>query len=431
MDHLKQLFFAFSLVLCMGLVALPSMARADDTTTPVSQSQNEVCTSFADSAKKMDDNSTDPNGGMLTNIYTFIKTTVNDATQKLFSAFTSDSGYQNALAAAITLMVLFYAVGFTIGVVQPSFQQVLIRLAKIGVITGVCSPSGWQFFSDNVVKFFQEGSDQLITGVQAIGMGVAPPPGVDSPFYALDKLAGFLIQPDTLIAILGSVFAGGPFGLTMGALFSIALFGFFNLLFKTLKVYAISFVARAMVLGVAPIFFVFLLFDKTKGLFIAWVNTLVNLSLQPILMFTFLSFFLVMIESASKDMLGAELCWHDFKNMESGVNHLSFWRWVDPKTHASTTGDMTWNGSLECLLPGNQKCPEFPVNIVDVLSFLILVYLAQRFADVVDRISAELSNATVGLDTQGKLDLNALNRKAGNSLSGANLNPKAGGQKDK
>ncbi|MEJ0009541.1 MAG: hypothetical protein WDN72_02845 [Alphaproteobacteria bacterium] len=110
----------------------------------------------------------------------------------------------------------------------------------------------------------------------------------------------------------------------------------------------------------------------------------------------------------------------------------SFWRFVDPKTKQPIPGDMTWQGSLDCLLSngstgtatsgaatddaacdherhagnasGSTQCQEFPINIVNVLSFLILVYLAGRFAEGIDRIASELSNAYLLLDTGGKLD---------------------------
>ena len=389
------------------------------------------CTSFTERAALTLGNTANPKPGLLSEVNAFIKTTIGAATQRLFEAFTSSAAYQRAVGAAMTLMVLFYAVGFTIGVVQPSFQQVLIRLVKLGLIGAIISPTGWTFFSQYVVTFFQDGSDQLINGVQAIGFGIAAPAGA-GPFYALDRVTSFLIDPDTIVAIMGSVMSGGPFGMAMGGLMVISTYSFFKLILKTLQIYAVTFVARSLVLGVAPLFFVFLMFDRTKNMFIAWVNALINLSLQPILMFTFLSFFLVLIESSAQNMLGAELCWHEFQNVVSGVNKMAFWRFADPVTGQVSTGDWTWNGSLECLVTPNiadqAKCKDFPLNILDILSFLILVFLATRFAEVVEKISSELSNAVVNLDNQGKLDqLMERGNKGTASALGSGMNPRAGG----
>jgi type IV secretory pathway VirB6-like protein len=295
----------------------------------------------------------------------------------------------------------------------------------MGILFTLISPGGWSFFNENVVQFFQTGTDDIIKGVQAIGMQIPAPEGA-TPFYALDKIANFVIQPDTLIAIMGAVFAGGPYGMAMGGLLGIALYGLFKLILKAMEIYAVTFVARALVLGVAPIFFVFLLFDRTKQLFVAWLNALVNLSLQPILLFTFLSFFLVMIDTSSKTILGSELCWTQFQGVEGTGDKLSFWRFKDKDTNTAMTGDMTYAGSLECLISvkgTSKECDEFPINIVDLLSFLILVFLAERFTEIVERISTELSNALVALDTAGRLEhlVQNKNKEAGSNLPTGNV----------
>lgn len=358
--------------------------------------------------------------GILTNISDFIKGVINEASQKLFSAFTDNSSYQAAVNAAMTLMVVIYGVSFLIGVVQPSFGEVFKRLIKMGVIYAVVSPGGWTFFSQYAVTFFNDGTDDLIAGVMRIGTGLPFESG-DSPFKVLDAIAKFILSPDMIIAILGSTFAGGPYGMMMGALLGMALAGLLKMVVEALKLYAISFIVRALLLGVAPVFVVFLLFDKTKQLFTGWLNALINLSLQPILYFTFISFFLVMIQTSAHDMLGGnELCWTEYKSTGGTTNKLSFWRFKAKGENAPMLDDMTWNGPLQCLLQGNSgevqgnaaadgtkktyKCSEFPINIVDILSFLILVFVASKFGNVVLRLANEISNATVNLDTQAKLE---------------------------
>lgn len=410
-----------SSLLCLVVLALmaltPEMASAQVTTTV---SEDQVCTSFKERALMM--NADVPvTKGLLTGIYNAIADVVNNATEKLFKAFTNSPTYQYAVSGALTLMVVFYGVGFVIGVVQPSFQQVLIRLVKMSIVFSLISPTGWFFFNDNVVKFFQQGTDDIIIKVQEIALD-KPMPVDASPFYALDRIADYLIQPDTIIAIMGAMGAGGPYGIAMGGLMAIAMLGFFKMVLQALSTYAITFVARALVLGVAPIFFIFLLFDRTKNMFVSWLNALINLSLQPILLFTFLSFFIVMIESASSDMLsGSELCWGEFKNVTGSTNSLSFWRFKDPTTGVVVTGDYNFKGSLECMISpasgGGNACQPFPINPVNLLSFLILVYLATRFVEVVKRISSELSNALVGLDSSGRLEQIMQSQNSGPALN--------------
>lgn len=364
-----------------------------------------VCTNFSERAKdlKVDRKGRAVNDGLLSEIYQFIKDTVGQATKKLFVAFTSSSVYQQAVFGAMSLAIVFFGIGFTIGVVQLTYQQALIRLMKFAIIGALISPSGWNYFNTTIVEFFNGGTDQLVSGVMAIGTGTPLPPGA-SPFYQLDSLANFILQPDTIIALLGSFLSGGPFGAGVGALLLVAMTTFVKLLINALRTYAVSFVAKSLILGVAPIFFIFLLFDKTKNLFTAWINALINLSLQPILLFTFLSFFILMIQSATKDMLNAELCWSEGASVAGTTNKLAFWKFVDPVTKAPIAGEMTWKGSLDCIITGKGDCPEFPINIIDILTFLILIYIADRFAEVTKRIATDLSNAVISLDAGGRLE---------------------------
>lgn len=377
--------------------------------------------------------------GLLTEIYGYIKDIVNDSTERLFNAFVESTAYQSAVYGAATLMIVIFGVGFVIGVIQPSFGQVLVRLIKLGIILTLVSPGGWGFFQHYMVTFFNDGTDQLVLGVTSIGTGMPPPEGA-SPFYQFDRLAEFLIQPDTIVAILGSVLAGGPYGLMMGGLMVFAFWGFIQLLIDALRIYAVSYVARALLLGLAPIFFVFLLFEKTKQLFMTWLNALLSLSLQPILLFTFLSFFMVLIESASQDMLSTEFCWTEFKSGEGTTNKWAFWRPTDANGNP-IRGEMTWQGTVECIAKGESlgtaKCPEFPMNIIDILSFLILVYLAQRFAKVIERIANELANTYIALDTGGRFDQfmakNESREAIGRTGGGTNRNnpPSMAGNRDK
>jgi type IV secretory pathway VirB6-like protein len=415
-----------AMILAMAAVALSAPAMAQ--TPPPAPAASTVCTSFHDrgalafgGGEQHDKDGNlcppgqlgSPDGpcttGLLSDIYLYIKAiiigdgTTPGATQKLFNSFVDNSSYQAAVGGALVLSVVIFGAAFTMGLMQASFGQVMVRLIKMGIIFSLISAGGWEFFNSTVVNFFTNGTDDLVKGVIAIGTGVPAPEGA-TPFYQMDKLANFMIQPDTIIAIMGAITTGGPFGLMMSGLMVVASMGFVLLMVKALRYYAVAFVARSLLLGLAPIFFIFLLFERTKNLFTSWLNALITLALQPVLLFTFLGFFLVLIQTASVDMFGAELCWDQFAMVQGTANKTAFWTFVDPQTGQVNRSPQDWKGPVQCQLEGRTDCPEFPMHIVDVLSFLILVYLAGRFADSIERIANELSNAFITLDTGGRLD---------------------------
>lgn len=398
------------------------------------QAQDEPCTNFEERRNEVfggGANAGNTDDGILSSIYIFIRDIVEAATENLYTSIVNNPNYQYALTGAVTLMVAVFGVFFTIGLVQASFGQLLMRLIKLGLIYSALSPSiGWQFFSSYLVTFFNDGTDEIVKGVIAIGTGVPVPAGA-TPFYQLDKLGSFLIHPQTIVAMLGMA-TSGPFSLGMTGITMIAFMGFFKMLINSLQAYAVAFVVRSILMGIGPIFIIFLLFEKTKSLFFQWLNVIISTSLQPILLFTFLSFMLVMIESAMKNMLNVELCWMTTDTGGQGVDAKKMrWVFVDPNTGTPLVLDWSWTGNLACENPSGgaasqqNPCGEFPIKIIDVLTFLILVWITQRFASVIDTISQELAGTFIGLDPASRLDSFLKAQTQGSNIfSGANpVNP--------
>lgn len=421
----------FAALLWASLCWLPDMALAQAAapTTPVgttgvtpaaTPTESETCTTFKSRQEIFNGaQAVNPDGtakdGILSEIYRYITEVVGSSTQKLFRAFIGNDAYRAAVGGAMTLMVIIFGVGFMIGIIQPSFGQALMRLIKFGIIAAVIAPSGgWEFFSGyesdgqtinpngaGVVRFFNDGTDELVIGVMKIATGVETIPPGATPFFQLDRIGGFILHPETIQMILGLSFGQGPFGLGMAGLLIIACVQLVKLLVQALRVYAMSFVARSLLLGVAPIFIVLLLFDRTKNTFMSWLNALISLSLQPIFFFTLLSFFIVLIESSMKDLFNQEFCWTQVATLDGTANQTSYWRVTDDNGNPIKS-EMTWQGPVECLISG-KDCKEFPINIVDMLTFLLLVYLVSKFSYIVERLANELANTFIGLDASGRI----------------------------
>lgn len=385
------------LVAALLVMALPGAAYAECTS---SDPNKPVCTCFDKLEPKID-------GGekyILSNITSFIQEVIAVATENLFYGFTDSPIYQGAIMAAATLMIIFYAISFMIAPSQQAtFAQVLKRLIKLGLIFTAISPTGFSFFSDYVVRVFNEGTDELIGGVMEIGTGVPYIHG-DSPFVAIDGIANYVISADMIVAVLGTFMSGGPFALAMGAILGAAVLAMIKLLIEALRVYAVSYILRALLLGVAPIFLAFTLFEKTKPLFNSWIGALVNLSLQPLLYFTFLSLFVVLIGSATRDMLGGqELCWVEYQNVSGSEVRTSGWRFVTSGNNFADVSEQDWLGAISCRLSKGGDCKTTPLNIVDLIAFLLLVYVGSKFGAVVNDIAQDIAGASISLGESAQI----------------------------
>lgn len=368
--------------------------------------------------------------GLLTEIEMYLKQEVNKAMVTLYNAITMDGRFQQAVTGALTLFIIIFGIAFMIGMVQLTYGQALVRLMKLAIVVAVTSYSGWMFFNDTAVKFFRDGSDDIIRfvisqtsgvgGGASIGGGGAG--GSGSPvFTELDKIAQNVIKPETMAKVLAAI-TTSPYGLAMGGLMMIATVAFVKLLVDCLKTYAVCYVARALLFGLAPFFIVFLLFERTKNYFMSWLNAVLNFSLQPVFLFIMLAFMMDLIDQSAKDMLGTEVCWAEFQSTEGSPNKMQFWRFanngqVDPSEY-------DWQGQVSCQTGGGgggANCKPFPIDIIDILSFVFLIFLASRFAQNIDQITSQLTNAFINLDHGSRMEqlFQQANKGAGRAVSNA------------
>lgn len=336
--------------------------------------------------------------GILTQIVDYIKEIIMQATQDLFQGIVGHPSFINALNAAFAIFVTLYGVMFMFGIVPLSLGQASVRLFKFGVILSVVNVgSGFGFFSNTAIRFFNDGTDELISALISIATGDSSgtsysASGSPQPFRQLDGIVQEILSSKMMVSIIGS-FLNGPSGLMMGGLLTIGIIAFVQTIIKALKIYCLSLIAKALLFGLAPIFFGFMLFERTKNMFMGWVNQVVNFSLQPLLMFAFISFFIILLQSSAENILGVAWCW---TAMDVKVGSPISTHWWRPKEFGTT--DWTPLGPANCLKGGGSNCPDFPISVVDTLAFLILAHLAYRFSDVVQSIATEIASSTLILD---------------------------------
>lgn len=365
----------------------------------------------------------DQNTYLLSEISNFIEVNVMNASQALFNGIVIGSGFSEVAAAAMTLFVLIFAFMFLFGLVPMTLGQALIRGVKIAIVAALVSPAGWGYLSTTVIRFFNDGTKEIVGKVVEVGLnsdviggqsimsdhtfsgacaGYFPGSTTASPFCPVDVVFGGFLSPETLVHFAGTM-ATGPFGAAMGVMMIFGAGAFIMMLIEALKIYAISIIAKALLFGLAPFFFLAMLFERTKQIFSSWVNQLVNYSLQPILLFIFFSFYLVLLDYAIKDMLGSELCWADVNVTEGNPDPTKWWRFCSGEGETRTCStDWTWEGSVDCLRGGGGNCADFPFSPVNGLMFLLLSVLAYKFNKVVQVIATELSASTVMLNKAGR-----------------------------
>ncbi len=393
-----------------------------------------------------------PGSGIISTVVANIANIVNNLAVGMYSGILSNADFQGTVAATITLYVIIYGVMFMGGLTQASLHDAVIRLAKIAVVATIAfSPLSWSFFYNYMGSAFDAGKNELIgyvlsiansgvTGWTVVSPNIPPDSGGSTvafdpqvlakyPFTVLDDAVTVLTSSKMAVTLVATV-ATGPYGLPILLLILAALGTFVGALFQAMWVYLMSVVVTAFLFAIAPIFFVFLLFQRTRSLFDGWINQLISATLQPLFLFVFFSFFSMMMLGGIGELLQTPVCWTPPGDIWRGTPfNIYIWRfmvWINGEWRMHPGG---WSIMGPDIDAQGSNIPVFPIGIADVLILLLIAQLAKRFNSMALHIAREIAGASLQLDVSMRLSHwfspNNITSAFGNAT--AKAAPKTGG----
>jgi len=394
--HHAAAFKAFLLLCCVILLFIPDLALAQSNAPPTVP--HGTCTTDPQFAIPIPG----PGQGLITTIIVDIQSVLSQVSSALFIQIISDGGFKKTLTAMATLYVAFYGIMFMFGMVQITLFDFTIRMIKIGIIMLIMSNASWQFFNEIVVKFFNAGTDQWINQVSGAVLNQAVPNNAP-PFYVIDVALSKAVSAKMAVTLMAMFFTP-PYGPIFGLLLALGLSTFVKAILTAAWVYLMSLILKALLFGIAPIFLSFILFVRTRYLFDGWLNQVVNATLQPILLFTFLGFFVMLINVAIDNIFITPICWTEWaESLRGSPFSVHYWRFALCTVGAADCNPYggAWSFS------GPQSAangPIFPIDILGILVLVMLADLASRFNSIVIMIASDLAGASTNLASmQGAL----------------------------
>lgn len=341
------------------------------------------------------------NTGLVTAIMSNIVVLLEKVGKELFDHIIKHPYYTSALSAVILLMVVIYGTMIVFDLENLKPGVILLKMFKIGLVAWLASPSGWELFSETMAKFFFETMVQLVNlflqGAAGITAGANPslkdPSSLAEPLQSLGYPIAMLFSAKFGITLLGLFWLGG-YGFVAALIMIWAGFNLLLTVFQALFVYIKCIVGLWFMFALAPIFFICLLFQRTSNLFTGWLNMVINFTLQPILMFAFLAFYIVMIVSSLNSLMQVEWCKKELNLYFFGLPFpVELWRPTIVNGHKI---DPYWDWDLFGLSQ-NYTHLQFPLDLVDILFFLLSSYLAMQYGKFVPQLANQLSQGGVSV----------------------------------
>ncbi|MFV9878278.1 MAG: type IV secretion system protein [Anaplasma ovis] len=230
------------------------------------------------------------------------------AIQQIYSNQVTSKPFWMLIQGVLTLYLMFSAVGYIMGVIKITKYDLAIRVAKVVFLVCVFSPGSWRFFNEHCFSMFIGGVSDIIAAFNGYLDG-------DRSFKFLDATLGLLLTSELWLRLLALI-AAGPVGWLAFVGVVWALIEFFLAMFSAMITYLFSILAVAFLITLAPIFFSFILFQRTRQLFDGWLKVLMNFSLQPIIIFASLAFLNQMILTSLHVVTDFTAC----ENCAIGIN---------------------------------------------------------------------------------------------------------------
>lgn len=353
------------------------------------------------------------------------------------------SNFVRLVRAVLVLYVLVYAFSYMMGMVSDDYGDFIKRLIKLSIIGALISPNSWEFFNEYLFRLFIDGVDNLIILMTSDFTGssttlisdtdfvdgstiAAADIGNTNLFKFADLTIDMLFSQSTRIKIAGLLFSS-PIGFIYIILIVVGIVLFILAVFKAIMLYLLALLAIALLVIVAPIFLLFILFDRTRGLFDQWIRNLINYTIQPVLVITALAMFNIFVYNAIYTLLHYRVCWDTVWNLRLFSNipvvptlEVPLVRFYLPSPEGSISAAREFN---------------IPIQFFLMLIYIIICSAMLKFVDWMASLASELTlgNPNATLSNAGNLAANAtgkmanvLNKGTG-VLTGAALGAARGG----
>lgn len=275
-----------------------------------------------------------------------------DVSKQFYEGIINSTEFATYIRVLLILAIICLGLGVLTGFVQMTYAQFLILALKIGLVLQITTTqSSWEFFNDRFFNFFINGVDDVTGIIFGASNKDMKPINVDVRYVkpgektcATQTLAGFLYF-DRVISQLFSretaakaaslwIYLYGA-GIIYYVIIYVCIIFMLFVIVKSIISYLVSFLTMAIIIGFAPLFIPFILFEQTRYLFDQWLKALISYFIQPIIILTFAFFMLQIFISQFHNLLGYRVCWKPLlqlpcpfcKGLDPNQPVITLWAW--------------------------------------------------------------------------------------------------------
>ena len=218
------------------------------------------------------------------------------------------TNFFNYIKAILILYIMTYGMMFLMGMVKISQTDLVMRVIKIGIVSGLMNNSTFEFFNDFVFNFTTEFSDTIIANMSGYSL-FSGSTTISNPLMFMNEVMTKIFLSSTFAAQIMALPAMGLNGIFYFILIIVCLGIVVIVLFRAIAVYLMAYMAIAVLIGIAPLFLTFILFERTRHLFDNWVRFTFRYMVEPVIMLAGIIILTQLFTIYLDQVIGYSVCW--------------------------------------------------------------------------------------------------------------------------
>ncbi len=214
----------------------------------------------------------------------------------------------NYIKGLLSLYIMSYAMMFLLGMVQINQTDLVIRIIKISIVAGLLNEKTFDWFNHYFLDFILGFSDQIIANMSGYSL-FASSNNISNPFMFMDTLISKILFSKIFPAQMMALLSMGITGILFFIIVFVAVAILLLTAFRAIAIYLMAFFAVAILVGLAPLFLTFMLFDFTRYLFDNWVRFTFRYMIEPVILMAGIIILMQLFTIYLDITVGYSVCW--------------------------------------------------------------------------------------------------------------------------
>ena len=331
---------------------------------------------------------------VLNPLFEGLKTKIKDASLTVFKNMTCYQGiggagnctnFFNYIKGLLILYIMFYGMMFLLGMVQISQTDLVTRVVKIALVAGLMNNQTFEFFSQYVFDFVTGFSDSIIANMSGYKLATGTA-ATSNPFMFMDEVFTKFFLSATFAAQIMALLSMGINGILYFIIIFVCIGMIMVVGFRAIAVYLMAYLAIAVLIGIAPLFLTFILFERTKYLFENWVKFTFRYMMEPTIMLAGIIILMQLFTIYLDYVIGYSVCWKcaiPFKLPFPGIPGF------DPAFLDVELFCFNWFAPWGY----DHRSSSMGVNMTNMVILLMLAYCMWGYIEFASKITAKLIGA--------------------------------------